>query len=41
MMPNSALPINLEEHAKQADYSDLDKEALVVWIKILGVCHRA
>jgi len=35
MMPNSASPIYLAEHAKQADYSDMDNEALVVWIKVL------
>jgi hypothetical protein len=35
MMPNSAPPIDMAEHAKQADYSDMDKEALVVWIKVL------
>jgi hypothetical protein len=35
MMPNSAPPINLADHAKQEDYSDMDKLALVVWIKVL------
>jgi hypothetical protein len=35
MMPNKAPPINLADHAKQDDYSDEDKQTLVVWIKVL------
>jgi hypothetical protein len=35
MMPNSAPPIDLADHAKQDDYSGEDKQALVVWIKLL------
>jgi hypothetical protein len=35
MMPNSAPPIDLADHAKQEDYSDVDKQALVIWIKVL------
>jgi hypothetical protein len=35
MMPNLAPPIDLADHAKQVDYSDMDKQALVVWIKVL------
>jgi hypothetical protein len=35
MMPNKAPPIDLVNHAKQDDYSNEDKQALVVWIKVL------
>ncbi len=35
MLPGKAPPINLEEHAKQVDYSDEDKQTLLVWIKVL------
>jgi hypothetical protein len=35
MLPGKAPPINLEEHAKQDDYSDEDKQTLLVWIKVL------
>jgi hypothetical protein len=35
MLPGKAPPINLEDHAKQNDYSEEDKQTLVVWIKIL------
>jgi hypothetical protein len=35
MLPGKAPPINLEEHAKQDDYSEEDKQTLLVWIKIL------
>jgi hypothetical protein len=35
MLPGKAPPINLEEHAKQDDYSEEDRQTLLVWIKIL------
>ncbi len=35
MLPGRAPPINLADHAKQDDYSDEDKQTLVVWIKVL------
>ncbi len=35
VMPNSAPPIDLAEHAKQTNFSAVDKEALVVWVKLL------
>jgi hypothetical protein len=35
MMPNSAPPVDLADHTKQDHYSDVDKQALVVWIKVL------
>jgi hypothetical protein len=35
MLPGKAPPINLGDHAKQNDYSEEDKQTLVVWIKIL------
>ncbi len=35
MLPGRAPPINLEDHAKQHDYSEEDKQTLVVWIKVL------
>ncbi len=34
MLPGKAPPINLEDHARQDDYSEEDKQTLVVWIKI-------
>jgi hypothetical protein len=35
MLPGKAQLINLEEHTKQDDYSEEDKQTLLVWIKIL------
>jgi hypothetical protein len=35
MLPGKAPPINLEDHARQDDYSEEDKQTLVVWIKVL------
>ncbi len=35
ILPNRAPPINLADHAKQDDYSNEDKQTLVVWIKVL------
>jgi hypothetical protein len=35
MLPGRAPPINLGDHAKQDDYSEEDKQTLVVWIKVL------
>jgi hypothetical protein len=35
MLPGKAPPINLEDHARQDDYSEEDKQTLLVWIKIL------
>jgi hypothetical protein len=35
MLPGKAPPIDLEEHAKQNDYSDEDKQTLLVWIQVL------
>ncbi len=35
MLPGKAPPINLETHVKQDDYSEEDKQTLLVWIKIL------
>ena len=35
MLPGKAPPINLEEHAKQDDYSEEDRQTLLNWIKIL------
>jgi hypothetical protein len=33
MLPGKAPPINLEDHARQDDYSKEDKQTLVVWTK--------
>jgi hypothetical protein len=35
MLPGKAPPIDLEEHTKQDDYSEEDRQTLLVWIKIL------
>jgi hypothetical protein len=35
MMPNKAPPIDLADHAKQDDYSNEDKQTLLIWIKLL------
>jgi hypothetical protein len=35
MLPGKAPPIHLEDHAKEDDYSEEDKQTLLVWIKIL------
>ncbi len=40
VMPNSAPPLNLTEHAKQTEISAADKEALVAWIRLLDDVAR-
>jgi hypothetical protein len=40
VMPNTSLPLDLAEHAKQLEISPEDKEALVAWIRLLDEVSR-